>query len=232
MSTTPTEPPTAGFDQTQAWAGPGGWPTQPPAGPPPRKKHRVRKVILLCLAGFVGFIVLISVVVAATGGGNSGKTAPVAASSTAVSTSAAPTPTSDTDPNGLACQALDAQGYCPGDDPAPTTQAPSAPAMTASQQQAVESAQGYLSDGQGFSYKGLLQQLTSSYGEGFSRADAKFAIKYLHPDWDHQAVESARNYLSDGQGFSRSALLQQLTSSYGEGFTQAQAEYAVNKVMG
>jgi hypothetical protein len=33
-----------------------------------------------------------------------------------------------------------------------------------------------------------------------------------------------------GQGFSRSALIQQLTSSYGAGFTQAQAEYAVSKV--
>ena len=35
---------------------------------------------------------------------------------------------------------------------------------------------------------------------------------------------------ADGQGFSKSGLLNQLTSSYGEGFTEAQAEYAVSKV--
>lgn len=114
--------------------------------------------------------------------------------------------------------------------PAPST--PAAPAMTASQQQAVESAQSYLSDGTGFSQEGLQQQLTSSYGEGFAKADAQFAINYLHPDWNAQAVESAQNYVNDGTGFSKSSLTQQLTSTYGEGFTQAQATYAVNKVMG
>lgn len=103
--------------------------------------------------------------------------------------------------------------------------------MTSGQQQAVESAQNYLSMGQGFSREGLLNQLTSSSGEGFSKSDAEFAINYLHPNWDEQAVESAKNYLGMGQGFSRSELIQQLTSSSGEGFTQAQAEYAVNKVM-
>jgi hypothetical protein len=45
-----------------------------------------------------------------------------------------------------------------------------------------------------------------------------------------QAVESARNYLSTGSGFSRAGLIQQLSSSYGEGFTHAQAVYAANKV--
>jgi hypothetical protein len=182
--------------------------------------------VLLCLAGFVGFIVLIAVVAGLTSGTSVKK-----AASSQRPTSAGPTATTFTDPNGLACVSADSAGYCPGDDPAPATQAPStAPALTDSQQQAVESAQGYLSDGQGFSYKGLLQQLTSSYGEGFSKSDAKFAIRYLHPDWDQQAVESARGYMADGQGFSRAGLIQQLTSSYGEGFTEAQAEYAAAKV--
>jgi small ligand-binding sensory domain FIST len=107
-----------------------------------------------------------------------------------------------------------------------------APAMTASQQQAVTSAQGYLTDGQGFSYSGLVKQLTSQYGNGFSQADATFAVNYLHPDWDAQAVTAAKGYLADGQGFSRASLLQQLTSSYGDGFTQAQGEYAVAHTMG
>ena len=111
----------------------------------------------------------------------------------------------------------------------PTT-APSTPAMSIAEQQAVTSAQGYLDLGSGFSYQSLLKQLTSSYGDGFSTSDAVFAINYLKPDWDAQAVEAAQGYLKLGTGFSRSSLIQQLTSSYGDGFTEAQAEYAVSKV--
>jgi hypothetical protein len=97
-------------------------------------------------------------------------------------------------------------------------------------QQAVDAAQGYLSDGQGFSEQGLLQQLTSSAGNGFTQSQAEFAIQHLSPDWDQQAVDAAKSYMSDGQGFSRSSLIQQLTSSYGSGFTEAQAEYAASQV--
>jgi hypothetical protein len=45
-----------------------------------------------------------------------------------------------------------------------------------------------------------------------------------------QALDSAQSYLSDGQGFSRASLIDQLTSPYGEQFTYSQAVYAVNKV--
>jgi hypothetical protein len=100
--------------------------------------------------------------------------------------------------------------------------------MTTAQQQAVEAAQNYLALGQGFSYEGLLQQLTSSSGSGFANSDAEFAINYLNPNWDQQAVEAAKGYLALGQGFSYEGLLQQLTSSSGGGFTQAQAEYAIS----
>jgi hypothetical protein len=106
--------------------------------------------------------------------------------------------------------------------------APPSPAMTSAQQQAVDSAQDYLSEGQGFSEQGLLNQLTSSAGEGFLTPDAEFAIHYLNPDWDQQAVDSANGYLSEGEGFSEQGLIQQLTSSAGSGFAEAQAEYAVN----
>lgn len=101
--------------------------------------------------------------------------------------------------------------------------------MTTAQQQAVEAAQGYLQMGSGFSYKGLLNQLTSSAGDGFSQADAKFAINYLKPDWNAQAVEAAKGYMQMG-GFSRASLIEQLTSSAGDGFTMSQAEYAANQV--
>jgi hypothetical protein len=82
--------------------------------------------------------------------------------------------------------------------------------------------------GTGFSSAGLFQQLTSSAGEGFAPADATFAINYLKPDWDAQAVDSAKGYMQMG-GFSHASLMEQLTSSSGEGFTEAQAEYAVAK---
>ena len=114
--------------------------------------------------------------------------------------------------------------------PTPASSAPAGPSMTTAQQQAVDAAEGYLSLGQGFSEQGLLSQLTSSAGSGFTQAQAEYAVNYLHPDWDQQAVDAAKGYLQLG-GFSQASLLQQLTSSAGSGFTQAQAEYAVNQTM-
>jgi len=115
--------------------------------------------------------------------------------------------------------------------PAPTTPAPKPKSkMTAAQEQALQSAQSYLTDGQGFSRNGLIDQLTSSYGSGFTKAQAAWAVRHLHPDWNAQAVIAAKGYLADGQGFSRAALLDQLTSAYGSGFTQMQALHAVNVV--
>lgn len=111
---------------------------------------------------------------------------------------------------------------------APASSAPASLSMTTAQQQAVDAAEGYLSEGQGFSKEGLLDQLTSSAGNGFSKSDAEFAINYLQPNWDQQAVDGAKSYLSEGQGFSEQGLLQQLTSSAGSGFTEAQAEHAIN----
>jgi hypothetical protein len=111
-----------------------------------------------------------------------------------------------------------------------TPAAPASPSMTGAQQQAVDAAQEYLSEGQGFSEQGLLSQLTSSAGNGFSNSDAEFAISHLSPDWDAQAVDAANGYLSEGQGFSEQGLFQQLTANAGDGFTESQAEYAINSV--
>lgn len=116
----------------------------------------------------------------------------------------------------------------PTQDASPLASVPGAE-LTTAQQQAVDAAQGYLDLGSGFSYEGLLKQLTSQYGNGFDTADAKFAIGYLHPDWDAQAVEAAKGYMQLG-GFSRQSLIDQLTSSYGSGFTYSQAVYAANAV--
>jgi Host cell surface-exposed lipoprotein len=113
---------------------------------------------------------------------------------------------------------------------APATTAPAAPTgPTASQQQALDAAQGYLSDGQGFSRAGLIQQLTSQYGNGFSQADATWAVDNSGANWNDQAAIAAKGYASDGQGFSRQGLIDQLTSPYGGQFTYAQAVYGVDQ---
>jgi hypothetical protein len=106
--------------------------------------------------------------------------------------------------------------------------APAAPVFTPAQQQVLDSASSYLNSGQGFSKAGLMGQLTSSFGEGFSHKLARFALAQLHPNWNHQAVISARNYMQSGQGFSYAGLVQQLASPYGEQFTTAQAQYGAN----
>jgi hypothetical protein len=50
-----------------------------------------------------------------------------------------------------------------------------------------------------------------------------------HPAWNEQAVKSAKNYL-DMTSFSRDGLIEQLSSSAGDGYTREQAVYAVDQV--
>lgn len=80
-----------------------------------------------------------------------------------------------------------------------------------------------------FSRAGLIEQLTSSYGDGYSVSDATYAVDNVRVDWNQEAAEAAQDYV-DMMGFSRAGLIEQLTSSYGHQFTQAQAEYGVNSV--
>ena len=109
--------------------------------------------------------------------------------------------------------------------PAPTTTTKTtAPPKraTVSQEQAIGAAEDYLTY-QSFSRTGLIKQLSSTYGEGFSKADATYAVDHVEVDWNEQAVKSAREYL-DGQHFSRAGLIHQLEF---EGFTHAQAIHGV-----
>jgi hypothetical protein len=197
-------------------------PSMPPQPQPKRKAWPARHKVLTGLMAVGALIVII----AATSASNKPST-PVADTGAAAS-SASPSAAASSaaaSPSAVASSASAVASTAPS---APA--APASPAMTTAQEQAVDSAQSYLTEGQGFSEQGLLNQLTSSYGSGFAEPDAEFAIHYLNPNWDQQAVDSAQSYLTEGQGFSEQGLIQQLTSSAGAGFTLSQAEYAIDHV--
>jgi hypothetical protein len=101
-------------------------------------------------------------------------------------------------------------------------------ALARANARAVESAQTYIDMG-AFSKQGLYEQLSSDYGEGFTEAEAQYAVDHVRVNWKKEAVQSARGYL-ENSAMSRDGLLEQLTSDYGEGFTYEEAVYAVNKV--
>lgn len=101
------------------------------------------------------------------------------------------------------------------------------PELTSSQKNALRSAEQYV-ELAGISKKGLIQQLSSSAGEDYSKADAKFAANNVDVDYKAEAVEAAKAYLEQSP-MSKSALIQQLSSSAGENFTDAQARYAADK---
>jgi hypothetical protein len=100
---------------------------------------------------------------------------------------------------------------------------PETPGLTGPQRNAVRSANQYLSMS-GFSRDGLIEQLSSSYGDGYDVADATVAVDSLDVDWNENAAKSARQYLSM-TGFSCNGLIEQLSSSYGDKYTASQAAY-------
>lgn len=104
--------------------------------------------------------------------------------------------------------------------------------MTLSQQNAVKTAMNYV-DLMAFSRKGLIDQMSSEYGDKYSREDAEFAVSYLEEnnlvDWDVEAVQCAQNYL-DLTAFSKDGLIDQMSSDAGDKFSRKQAEYAASQV--
>ena len=112
------------------------------------------------------------------------------------------------------------------EDSATSATAPEA-GFTVSQQNAIEAAESYLDTG-AFSEEGLVDQLSSKYGEGFPKADAVFAVKHIKVNWKEQAAESAKGYLDTGS-FSCQGLIDQLESKYGENFTHSQAVYGARQ---
>lgn len=99
--------------------------------------------------------------------------------------------------------------------------------LTFSQVNAARSASQYLRMS-GFSRDGLIQQLSSDAGDGYSVSDATAAVDSLDVDWNENAARSARQYL-EMTGFSCQGLIEQLSSSAGDKYTREQAEYGARQ---
>lgn len=108
----------------------------------------------------------------------------------------------------------------PSSQPGRTT-VPESSEVTSGMRNALKSAKNYL-DFMPFSYSGLVEQLKY---EGYTSAEATYAVDHCGADWYEQAVRSAENYL-DLMAFSRSGLIEQLEY---EGYTHDQAVYGVEQ---
>ena len=104
---------------------------------------------------------------------------------------------------------------------APLPPPPPPPVLSPGQQNALRSAEDYI-DYTSFSRKGLIQQLEF---EGYSSADATWAVDQLSVDWNQQAALKGAEYLNY-TSFSRQGLVDQLVF---EGFTPAEAEYGASQ---
>jgi host cell surface-exposed lipoprotein len=117
---------------------------------------------------------------------------------------------------------------------APTTTTTAPPTTTTTENpelsNARESAQQYL-DYSGFSRQGLIDQLSSEYGDQYPVEVATAAVDSLRVDWNAEAVEAAESYL-EFQAFSHAGLVDQLSSEYGDQFTREQAEYGARAALG
>lgn len=85
----------------------------------------------------------------------------------------------------------------------------------------------------GYSRQGLIDQLTSEWGNGYSVEDATKAVDALEAngevDWNEQAVKAALNYI-ESMSYSEKTTLEELQSEYSGKFTKEQAEYAIKHI--
>ena len=162
------------------------------------------------LAGLL--LVIVIGAVAGPDADTQGAEAPAASSTPATATSSEPAPSTSEEP-------------APTPEPEPTTEEapppPPEPELSAGQENALAQARDYL-DYSAFSRVGLVEQLEY---EGYSHADAVWAVDELGVDWNEQAALKAEDYL-EYSNFSKAGLVEQLVY---EGFSQAQAQYGANK---
>lgn len=99
--------------------------------------------------------------------------------------------------------------------------------MTPGQRNALRAAENYLNL-MPFSRQGLINQLSSDAGDGYSVEDATFAADNVGADWKEQAARAAKRYL-ETMPFSRDGLIEQLSSDAGDGYTLEEATYGVDQ---
>lgn len=213
---------------TAPWAQPAA-----PVGHPPNGEKgwsRRRKIVV---GGVAAFVILGGI--GAAMGGSDTETKEVNASPTSVSApatveQAAAEQATVAQAPATATQVVDTtttEAPAPAPEPAPAT-----PSLTSSQRNAVRAGETYL-DMMGMSKQGLIRQLSSDAGDGFSVEDATVAVNHIEQqgdvDWNEEAVQAGQTYL-DMMGMSRSGLIQQLTSDAGDQFTLEQATYAADQL--
>ena len=184
----------------------------------PKKSHKLRTVAIV-VGSIFGGLVLIGILAPSDPDTSSSPGSVVTTADNGPSPDPVVTPT-----NKPSAAKTTAPSVKPSVKPKPTATQPS---MTKSQEQAIGSAEQYLSFSP-FSRKGLIEQLSSSAGDGYTKADATFAVDHITVNWNEQAAKAAKAYLEMSH-FSRQGLIEQLESSAGDGYTHAQAVYGVNK---
>ncbi len=115
---------------------------------------------------------------------------------------------------------------------APSSKVNPTDGMDYATQNAYQAAISYL-EYTGFSKAGLIDQLSSEYGDNYTVQQATDAVSALETsglvDWNEQAVRSGQSYL-EYSSFSRQGLIDQLSSAYGGKYTLAQATYAADQL--
>lgn len=184
-------------------------PAPPPVAPPKKKRRWPWVVGGLVVLGIFGSAI----------GGNDEPASVAAADGAAIPAAVAPAAPAPAPAPAVVAPAPAA----PARPPVPVAPpAPVEPQMTVSQENALQSAESYLAY-TGFSRSGLIDQLEY---EGYSTADATFAVDNVTVDWFVEVEQSAESYM-DYTSFSRSGLIDQLEY---EGFTSEQAAHGANSV--
>lgn len=193
---------------------PGQYTPPPPAQPRPKKRMPLWAKIV---AGILAVPVLV------VGGCTAVTVGSIGAET--IAGQADETPVVSADPTPTVAPTYDTPRPPKPVEEAPPTTKPkptqTVPAVSAGQEQALRAAEQYLAI-MPLSRRGLIEQLSSSAGEGFSVKDATYAADHVEVDWNEQAVKAAKQYL-ELMPMSRAGLIHQLESRAGDGFTHAQA---------
>ena len=203
------------FAPGQDGPAPMGQPAAAKVGEPKRAWYTKKRVLI------PSALIALFVLIGALDGGGDDATKDIA--SVAAESSGPATP---------AAAATPAAGASPTSSSKPAASKPAAPKtpeLTSGQKNALRSAENYI-ELMAMSKAGLIRQLSSPAGEGYSKADATFAANHVKADWNAEAIESAKNYM-EMMPMSRAALIQQLSSPAGELFTKAQATQAADAVL-